>query len=238
MNRVDRQVERHPPLEPFAERIDHLLVALDAEQQGDVDVDAVGQALGDGGKSGLRCPESSPSGWADRSSFQSRCAASMVPSVSCASFGETSIETVPSPWPLSSYTGRKTSHAAFTSLIISASTIAVRRFAGFAQRADVLVVVAARRDRLFEDGRVRRHAAQAVVLDQPRQFAGLNQVPRDEIVPDALAEVRSSCVSGDDMVTLQSDQCAHGFGDALRGEAEFLEQAFLPAPRRRSVPGR
>ncbi|MEI2720126.1 MAG: hypothetical protein V9E87_08265 [Gemmatimonadales bacterium] len=54
---------------------------------------------------------------------QSRSACTIVPSVSCASVGATSSETVPSPWPLASYTGRKTSHAACTSATISDSTI-------------------------------------------------------------------------------------------------------------------
>src|ERR671912_2338877 len=49
-------------------------------------------------------------------------ASSMVPAVSCASRGSTSIDTLPSRPPVASYTGRKTSQASLTSCVVSAKT--------------------------------------------------------------------------------------------------------------------
>jgi hypothetical protein len=44
------------------------------------------------------------------------------------------------------------------------------------------------RDRPFEDGRIRGHAAQAVFLDHPLQFAACDQAAADVVEPDRLAE--------------------------------------------------
>ena len=46
-DRPERQPRLEPPLEPGEERLDHLAVALDREEQRDVDADPGGDAVGD-----------------------------------------------------------------------------------------------------------------------------------------------------------------------------------------------
>ena len=58
-----------------------------------------------------------------------------------------------------------------------------------AQGPDVVVVDVAPRHRLLEDGGIGRHPAETVLLDQPRQLAGGDEVPGDVVVPGALPEV-------------------------------------------------
>ena len=50
--------------------------------------------------------------------FHSSLACAIVAAVSCASSGETSIDTRPSTPPVASYTGRKTSAASRTSVVV------------------------------------------------------------------------------------------------------------------------
>src|SRR5947207_655333 len=52
----------------------------------------------------------------------------------------------------------------------------------------LLVVAVALRDRLLEDGRVGGDADNGVVLHLPLELAGLEQVAREVVDPDALAE--------------------------------------------------
>src|SRR5204862_8368539 len=53
--------------------------------------------------------------------------------------------------------------------------------------ADLLVVEIALRDRLLENGRVRRDADHGIVAHQPLEPAGLEHLAREEVDPDALA---------------------------------------------------
>ena len=54
--------------------------------------------------------------------------------------------------------------------------------------AQLLVVGVPLRERLLEDGRVRRQAADGVLLHHPRELAPMHEVAGEEIDPDALAE--------------------------------------------------
>jgi hypothetical protein len=55
--------------------------------------------------------------------------------------------------------------------------------------AQLLVVGIPLRDRLLEDRRVRRHADHRVLLQHPRELPALQHLPREEVDPDALAEL-------------------------------------------------
>src|SRR5262249_3192239 len=55
--------------------------------------------------------------------------------------------------------------------------------------ADVVVVELGLGDGLLEDGRIRGHPAQPVLLDEALQLGTLVQIAADEVVPDALAEL-------------------------------------------------
>ena len=54
--------------------------------------------------------------------------------------------------------------------------------------AQLLVVGVALRDRLLEDRRVRRDPGDRVLVHHPRELAALEQLPREVVDPNALAE--------------------------------------------------
>ena len=85
-----------------------------------------------------------------------------------------------------SQTGRRRSQASATSRITSSR----KRLLGVAVGgvADLRVVRVALSERLLEDGRVRRHADDRVLVDRARERAGLEQVAREEVDPDALPQ--------------------------------------------------
>ena len=62
------------------------------------------------------------------------------------------------------------------------------RFALPLQLLDVLLIIRAVGDSLLENRRVRGHAAQAVLLDEPPQPAAGHQITMDVVQPDRLAE--------------------------------------------------
>src|SRR5205823_10418732 len=51
---------------------------------------------------------------------------------------------------------------------------------------ELVVVVGPLGDRLLEDRRVRGHADDGVLAHHPRELAGVEQVPREVVDPDAL----------------------------------------------------
>jgi hypothetical protein len=65
----------------------------------------------------------------------------------------------------------------------------LRAPAGVGLRADVVVIQPTAGDRLLEDGRVRGHAPEAVLGDEPRQLAGGDEIPGDVVIPRALAQL-------------------------------------------------
>ena len=63
----------------------------------------------------------------------------------------------------------------------------VRFGTGLQEAAKRLVVVAAARDRLVEQRGVARHTREAVLVDQPTQFPGGEQLTADVVEPHRLA---------------------------------------------------
>jgi len=61
---------------------------------------------------------------------------------------------------------------------------------------DLLVVGVAARESLGEDGRIRGDADKGVLLNGPRELAGLDQIARQIINPDALPERRELMQAG------------------------------------------
>src|SRR5262249_37934243 len=90
------------------------------------------------------------------------------------------------------------------------------------QALQVGVILGALADGLLEDGRVRGHAADAVLVDQPLQLAALDQLARDEVEPDGLSE------AGELLEGIHEDDSQAG--DVDRGPERGT------APRMHSVP--
>ena len=170
-------------------RLHHLAVAGDGEEQRDVDVDALRQALPDrrnalGGSGNLDhdvgpvafAPEAPRLG--DRAR---RCRARVRARPRSRRSRRRRF--------VASKTPRKTSAADRTSRTASASKTCGSVRPG-ARAADVRVVEIAARDRLLEDRGVRGHARKAVLGDQAREPAAVDQVSADVVVPDALSERR------------------------------------------------
>ena len=63
-----------------------------------------------------------------------------------------------------------------------------QRFSLKGHGPNVLVVIVALCNRLFEDGWIRGHPSQSIFLDQTPQFAADDQIASDVVQPDGLAE--------------------------------------------------
>ena len=96
-----------------------------------------------------------------------------------------------------------------------------RRRAGFDQRAQGLLVVGAAAQRLLEDSRVGRDAAQPVVLDHRAQITGCDEAAPDVVVPDALAQ------SPDDKQRILHGPCTRGVTETRR----WSSASRAPRPR-------
>ena len=120
---------------------------------------------------------------------QRRSASWMVARVSCASAGETSSDTCPSTPPVTWCSPANSSQAARTSATASASKISPALRPCSLSRRMSASYEGAPGDGLLEDCRIRGHAPEAVVADQPAQLAGGDQVAGDVVVPGTLPEL-------------------------------------------------
>ena len=89
-----------------------------------------------------------------------------------------------------SQTGRRRSHARLTSSIASAKKTSFVSSRPLELRAELLVVPVAGRERLLEDGRVRRDADHRILVNEPLQLAGIEHLTRERVDPDADSALR------------------------------------------------
>ena len=118
-----------------------------------------------------------------------RAAAAMLPAVSFASKGDTSIDTQPSTPSVASKAGRNRSAARRRS---SSASSMNKRFAGFSRLglvANAFVVGGGIADRLVENGRVRGQSGDRELVDVTAQRAVVENLAGDVVQPEALAEV-------------------------------------------------
>ena len=148
-------------LEPVDVGLHHALVAVEAEDQRDVDVAALGDHLPDRRRRPRRWPGSSPSGCGRSICSCSSRAAASVPALSWARPGSTSTLTKPSPPWLSWYSVGEHVERAVDVGEHHRPVVVDDRSVGGGQRAELLVVVGRALDGLLEDRRVAGQAADA-----------------------------------------------------------------------------
>jgi hypothetical protein len=179
---------RRPRLQPFDERHRHRLVGRFREQQGDVDVDPVGDQGLDGGEAGGSrrdldhhvgprhpLPEvprflEGPFGVVGQigGHLQAHVAVALLGGL---------VDTLQHVGRVLDVLHRQ----ALVDLLGGEAGLVVR---DLLDRGGVVVAAV---DGLLEDGRVRGHASQGVVVEQALQFAPGDQAPADEVEPDRLA---------------------------------------------------
>ena len=103
--------------------------------------------------------------------------------------GETSSETQPSTPSVRSWMGRKRSAACVRSSSASSKNSASPDLPASIKRRIDVVVVGAALDRVVEDGRVRGQARDRQLVDVARERAAGEELARDVVEPEALAEL-------------------------------------------------
>ena len=116
-------------------------------------------------------------------------AAARVLAVSCASSGDTSRDTHPSTPFVRSWIGRNRSAARVRSSSASSKKSALARLALLQLLADRGVVGRAVLDRVVEDRRIRGQPGHREFVDVAFERAAVQQVARDVVEPDALAQI-------------------------------------------------
>ena len=181
---VDRMPVLHAPLEASDEGAGDVLIHLDRKHQGDVDVEAVGDALLDRGESGIGRRD------LDEDVRPPHAVEEIV------RHGDRALSIVGNAWQ------DLDAHVAILVL-----RLLVDRFEHIGRQLDVLddqvehdllvrdarvdqvaervVIVTATADRLLEDGGVGGHADHGILLDHSLQLARRHQAPADVVEPDA-----------------------------------------------------
>ena len=139
--------------------------------------------------------------------------------VSCASSGDTSSDTQPSTPRVRSKTGRNRSAARVTSSSASSKNSASPDLPRLEFAANRGVVVAAVLDRVVEDGRIRCQSRDRKVADVMLERAAFEQVARDVVEPEALADVMELACRVHRFASFGWMAMMEGFGAAWDGLA-------------------
>ncbi len=212
---VDRLVLREARLQRRQVGLHHVLVPVDREQQRDVDVDPLGEALMDGRQAGAR----------PRNLHHDVRPVAGLPEAP--RLGDRAVGVVRQVRPdldrheavvaAGGVVGRPEGVGGVPHVLDGQRLEHTRRFGARASLLpDVLVVQVGVGDRLLKDGRVRRHAAQTVLGDEaPERGPGV-QVAPDVVVPDALPEPGELLQSAVSHSVLLARESSHTLRSARR----------------------
>ena len=184
-------------LEPADVRPGHLGVALEREDERDVDRPALRDHVLDRRKTGLASRGSSRRGSAARAARGSAPPARSSPRCRRRASGRPPSRRSRRGRSVRSQTGRRRSQASPTSRAPSWMNTSAGSVSPCEHLPELLVVGVAGCEGLLEDRRIRGDARDGVLVHHPRELAPVDEIPRERVDPDALTvlgELLESCL--------------------------------------------